>query len=57
MTMAAVPLNSSLLGQNNHHLADGIFIFIFIDDKFCVLVELSVKFLPNGPIDNDSALV
>ena len=44
-------------GRNNHHFADNIFNCIFINDKFCFAITISLKFVPDGPIDNKSALL
>ena len=38
------------------HFAD-IFKCIFMNEKLCILVRISLKFVPKGPIDNKSALV
>ena len=38
-------------------LADDIFKCIFVNEKFCMLIKISMKFVPEGPIDNDQALV
>ena len=37
--------------------ADDIFRCIFVNEKFCILNKISLKFVPKGPIDNNSALV
>ena len=37
--------------------ADDIFRCISVNEKFCILVEISLKFVPTGPIDNNQALV
>ena len=50
-------LNSSLPGQNGHQFADDIFGYIFVNEKFCILIEISLKFVPKGLIDNKPALV
>ena len=50
-------LNSSPPGQNGHHFADDIFKCIFVNEKFCILIEISLKFVPKGLIDNNPALV
>ena len=50
-------LNSSPLGQNGHHFADGIFTWIFVNEEFCIMVLISLKFVPEGTIDNNPALV
>ena len=28
-----------------------------MNENFCILIQISLKFVPNGPIDNKSALV
>ena len=38
-------------------LADGIFKYIFMNEKFWILIQLSLKFAPKGPIDNKAVLV
>ena len=30
---------------------------IFVYEKFCILIEISLKFVPKGPIDNNPELV
>ena len=39
------------------HFADDIFRCIFMNEKFCILIKISMKFVPGGPIGNDPALV
>ena len=50
-------LNSSLPGQNGRHSADDIFLCIFVNEMFCNLLQISLKFVPKGQIDNNPALV
>ena len=50
-------LYSSPPGQNGRRFADDIFIFIFVNEKFCILIKISLKFVPKGQIDNNPALV
>ena len=50
-------VNSSLPGQNGCHFADNIFKCIFVNEKFCILIQISLKFVLKGEIDNKSALV
>ena len=38
-------------------LADHIFICIFLNEKFCILIKISLKFVPQGPLHNNPALV
>ena len=37
--------------------ADDIFRCIFVTEKFSILIKISLKFVPYGPIDNNLALV
>ena len=39
------------------HLAEDIFKCIFLNENYGVLVEISLKFVSKGVIDNKSALV
>ena len=50
-------VNSSPPGQNGHHFADNIFRCIFVNEKSCIFIEISFKFVPKGPTDNNLALV
>ena len=50
-------INSSPPGQNNRHIEDDIFSCIFKNEKFCILIKISLKFVLKGPIDNNLALV
>ena len=38
-------------------LADDIFKCIFVNENFRISIKISRKFVPEGPIDNKSALV
>ena len=46
-------INSSAHGQNGRHFADAI----FVNEKFPILIKISLKFVPKGPIDNNPAVV
>ena len=37
--------------------ADDSFRCIFVNEKFYILIKISLKFVPNGPINNIPALV
>ena len=50
-------VNSSPPGQNGRHVADDIIRCIFVNEKFCILIKISLKFVPKGSIDNNPALV
>ena len=43
-------INSSPPGQNGRCLADDIFKCIFMNEKFCILIKISLKFGPKGPV-------
>ena len=43
-------------GQNVHHFADNIFKCIFVNEKFCILIWISLYFVPKDTIYNQSAL-
>ena len=49
-------INSSPFVQNGSHFTDNIFRCIFVNEKFCILVKILLKFVPKGPIDNNPAL-
>ena len=52
-----VHVNSSPPRQNSRHFADNIFRCIFMNQKLCILIEISLKCVPNSPIDNNPALI
>ena len=43
-------------GQNGCHFKDEIFRCISMNEKFCILINNSMKFVPKGPIDNNAAM-
>ena len=49
--------NSSAPGQNGRHFTDNIFKSIFLNENVSILILISLKFVPNGLIDNTAALV
>ena len=53
----ALPLYSSPPEQNGHHFAEDIFRCIFVNENFYILIKVSLKFVPKGPIDKNPALV
>ena len=46
-------VNSARPGRNGRHSADDIFRYIFVNEKVCILIENSLKFIP---INNNPAL-
>ena len=51
------PFNSSPPGQNGWDVVDDILKSIFLNEVFFFFIEISLKFVTKGPIDNDPALV
>ena len=45
------------MGKMTAILADNIFRCIFVNEKLCILIKNSLKFVPKIAIDNDPALV
>ena len=59
---ASIEVDPSQPGQNGYRFADDIFWWIFVNEKFCISITnlqipRALKFVPNGPIDNNTALV
>ena len=50
-------LNSSPPGQNGRHFTDDNLKCIIVNEKFCILIEISLKFVPKCPIDNKTVMV
>ena len=46
-----------LLDKMAATFADDIFKCMFVNEKFCILIKISLKFVPKGPIDNKAAFV
>ena len=44
-------------GQNGQHFADDLFRSIFVNEKFCILIKISLKFVLKCLINNKPALV
>ena len=43
--------------QNGRHFADDTFKRIFLNENITISIKISLKYVPKGPINNDSALV
>ena len=50
-------LNTLRLKQNGRRFADDVFKCIFLNENVCILIKISLKFVPKGPINNIPALV
>ena len=42
------------LEPNKRYFADGIFRCIFVNEKFCILIRLSIEFVPKDPVKKNS---
>ena len=49
--------NTLMPRQNGRHFADDIFKYFFVNEKFCISINISLKFVPKGQINNNTALV
>ena len=52
-----VVLNTLRPRHNGRHFADDIFKWIFLNENIWILIKISLKFVPQGPINNIPALV
>ena len=43
--------------QNGRHFPDDIFKPIYLEENARISIQISLKFVPSGPVDNESALV
>ena len=49
-------VNTPKFRQNGCQLADSIFKFIFFNENCCILIQISLKCIPNGPTDSKPSL-
>ena len=49
-------INSSPPGQYGRHFPDDVLKCIFLNEEMCILIQISSKFVPKGPINNNPAL-
>ena len=49
--------NTLKMRQNGHHFADQPLKRIFLNETVVILIRISLKFVPKGPIKNIPALV
>ena len=57
MSFINPPVNSFPPWQNGRHFTDNLFRCIFVNEKFCILIQISLKFVFKHLIDNNLALV
>ena len=50
-------LNTLRPRQNGRHFADDVFKCIFLNENVWILLKISLKFVPKGPINNIPSLV
>ena len=56
-SLVGIRLNTLSPRQDGLHFPDGIFNCIFLNENFWISIKFSLKFVPNGPINNIPALV
>ena len=52
-----ISFNTLRLSKNGYHLLYNIFKHIFSDENVGISIKISLKFVPQGPVDNNPALV
>ena len=52
-----LPISLTHLPWNGRHFADNIIKRIFLNENVLILFDISLKFVPNDPFDNNLALV
>ena len=52
-----VPFNTLRLKQNGRHFTDDIFKCILLNENVLISMKISLKFVPQGPINNTPALI
>ena len=55
--MSLIQFNTLRPRQNGRHFAEDIFKCIFFNENAWILIKISLKFVPQGPINNIPALV
>ena len=55
MDTSLCDINTLQQRQNGWPFADNSFKFIFLNENFSILVKITLKFVPNGPINNNPA--
>ena len=53
----SINVNTLRPTQNGRHFADDMFKWIFLNENVWIPIEISLKFVPKGPINNIPALV
>ena len=57
MLLCKVQVNSLRPRQDGRHFPDDIFKSIFFNENCCIWIQISLKYVPKGPINNSPALV
>ena len=57
LTVDSFVLNILRPRQNGRHFADGVFKCIFLNENVWILLKISFKFVPKGPINHIPSLV
>ena len=54
---AKIEVNTLRPGENGRHFPDDIFKCIFLNENVRISIKISLKFVPNGPLNQIPALV
>ena len=57
ITFPTKSVNTLRPRRNIRHFTDDIFKCIFMNENILISIKISLKFIPKGPIDNNTALV
>ena len=51
------PLNTLSPRQDGRHFPDDIFKWIFLNENCCILIQILLKYVPKGPINNNPSFL
>ena len=57
LVASGLPVNSSPPGQSGCHFPNDIYLYIVMNEKLCILIKISLKFVLKDQIDDKPALV
>ena len=57
LILSIIQINTLRPRQHGRHFPDDSFKWIFLNENVWISIEVSLKFIPNGPINNITALV
>ena len=57
LLVIAISINTMRLRQNGRQFPDDVLECIFLNENVLISIKISLKFVPNSPVDNNPALV